>query len=197
VKKPSAMSPRSYLWSAGVLILVGTMLITFMYFEQATWYALHPPPSGWYTIFDQSFHGELSASNTSINIPLEADNRLEKLEFQEMYTNNTPITITIQNSNNETTFQLVNITAPQINGPYSVEIIGGLASLHTLTATVTITRETDDVQFRLRIIGKTFFAVSPAPPPYYLFISGYIIGSVLIILGFRILEQTTRRMYYD
>jgi hypothetical protein len=167
-----------------------------MYFEQTTWYALHPPPSGWYTTFDQSFHGELSASNTSINIQLEDDNRLELLELRELYTNNTPITITIQNTNNETIFQLVNITAPQNNGPYSVEIIGGLATEHTWTATVTITRETDDVQFRLRIIGKNFLAVSLVPPPYYRFISGYIIGFVLIILGFIILEQTTRRIYY-
>ena len=196
VKKPSVRNPRSYLWSAGVMIIVGTMLITFMYFEQATWYALHPPPSGWYTAFDQSFHGELSDSNTSINIPLELNYGVDLLELREMYTNNTPITIIIQNVNNETLFQLVNLTAPQYYGPYSVEIFGGVADERTHPTTVSISRETDDVQFRLRIIGKHFIAVIPSPPPYYLFIIGYIIGIVLIILGFIIFELTNRRIYY-
>jgi hypothetical protein len=168
-----------------------------MYFEQATWHALQPTPSGWFTTFDQSFHGALSASNTSIDIPLEVDYGLELLELRELYTNDTPITIIIRNVNNEPIFQLVNLTAPQDNGPHSIEIIGGLTNEYYHTATISITRETSDVQFRLRIILKHFVAVSPVPPPYYRFICGYIIGIVLIILGFIILELTTRRIYYN
>ncbi|MFX1577250.1 MAG: hypothetical protein ACFFCF_08745 [Promethearchaeota archaeon] len=193
MKNSKIMNPRSHLWFAGILILLGTMLITFTGIVQIYWWNLNPPPSGWIVESDQYYHGNLSASNSSVGIQFGALNSASAIEFREMYTNNTPITISLYNQPNDVIFQLVNLTAPQDQGPLYIEILGDGVSETPLN--VTIQRVTIDVQFRLRIIWKHFIAYSLAPPPYYLFIAGYILGGLLITTGFYLIEHTIRYLH--
>jgi hypothetical protein len=193
MKNPKIMSPRSHLWLAGILILLGAMLITFTGIVHIYWWDLNPPPPNWIVQSDQYYYGILSSSNSSVDIQFGALNSGSAIEFREMYTNNTPITISVFNQQNGFIFQLVNLTAPQDQGPRFIELLGAGDSEAPLN--VTIKRVTTDVRFELRILWKHFIAYSLAPPPYYLFIAGYILGGLLIATGFYFIEHTIRRIY--
>ncbi len=193
MKKPRIMSPRSYLWLAGILIGLGTMFIASTGIIQTYWWNLNPLPSNWFVESDQYYQGVLSASNSSVDIQFGFLDSWSAIELREMYTNDTPITITVHDEPTGLLFQLVNLTAPQDHGPHFVELIGG-GDIHA-PVNITIQRITTDVRFELRIIWKTFIAYSPAPPPYYLFIAGYILGGLLIATGFYLIEHTVRQLY--
>lgn len=169
------------------------MLITFTGIVQIYWWNLNPPPPNWLVESDQYYHGSLSASNSSVDIQFGALNSGSAIEFREMSTNNTPITISVYNQPNDLIFQLVNLTAPQDQGPSFIELLGAGNSEAPLN--VIIQRVTTDVQFELRIIWKHFVGYSLAPPPYYLFIAGYILGGLLIATGFYLIEHTIRQLY--
>ncbi|MFX1566648.1 MAG: hypothetical protein ACFFCH_11730 [Promethearchaeota archaeon] len=195
MKKHENISIRTHLWTAGILILLGTMLITFTSIVHTNWWNLNPLPSNWIVESDQYYHGVLSVSNASTDIEISFFTSPSAIELSEIYTNSTPITITIHSLSNGILFQLVNLSTPQDYGLPLVEVITEV-DIHE-SCTVTVQRVTTDVLFEFRLIWKSQILYTPAPRPDHFFIAFYILGGICITTGFFLIERTIRHFYKE
>jgi hypothetical protein len=115
------------------------------------------------------------------------------LSLWDLGTNDTPVTILVLDWNETVMLILPNITEMRYDGIEFVEIWGSLNQDYISDyAEVVVTREAADVVFELRIITMAMIMVTPLPEPIPTFLIGYIIGIVLIVGGFYLIERVIR-----
>ena len=191
MQKAHPTSPRFRLWMAGFLILAGTLIVVSTIWYQTDWYELQSD-SHWYTIADHSYSGVLSATNQSVVIPLAEVTPTAELRLTSLWSDYTPITITLRDWNDSIALQLFNYTAYR-PGLCEVAVRGGLAHpWYSGTPTLTIARVSTDVRFYLNLTIGDWTIPPPDPPLILVFMPGHVLGLAAICIGFVLLEDVLR-----
>jgi hypothetical protein len=176
---------------AGLLILAGTLIVVSTIWYQTDWYELQSG-SHWYTIADHSYWGLLSATNQSVVIPLAEVTPTAELRLTSLWSDYTPITITLRDWNDSIALQLFNYTAyrPSL---CEIAVRGGLAHpWHPGTPTLTLARVSTDVQFYLNLTIGDWTIPPPDPPLLLVFMPGHVLGLASICIGFVLMEGVLR-----
>jgi len=193
VHKARATSPRFRLWTAGFLILAGTLILVSTGWEQTCWGVLHPLPSDWSAISDRTYSGVLSEANQSVVVPLPELRSWALLTLNDFWTNDTPVTLLLRIWNDSVVLQLTNCTSGEGSHIIRLDLLGSLTPYdHAGIPTLTIARETGDAWFTIRVIIEVLAPVIPVLAPWYSFLIGYVVALSLICTGFTIIEDVLR-----
>jgi len=173
-----------------MLVLLGTAILVVTLYEDVFWWKLHPPGGGAFTISDKVYSGVLTASNSSVVIPIEEGTILTLMGLK---TNGTPISVIVMDGNGTELVRLVNISGMEQSGIDFIRVMGYLKWDGSGDyAQVMVVRESSDVEFELRIIAEGILYVTPVPEPIVWITAGYTTGMLLIIGGFYLIEQVIR-----
>jgi hypothetical protein len=191
MQKTHPTSPRFRLWLAGFLILAGTLIVTSTVWYQTNWYQ-RQSDSHYYIIADHSYWGVLSLANQSVVIRLLEVTPTAELRLTSLWSDYTPLTITLRDWNNSITLQLLNYTAYR-PGRCEIAVRGGLAHpWYSGTPTLTVARVSTDVQFYLNLTIGDWTIPLPDPPSILVFMPGHVLGLAGICIGFVVIEDVLR-----
>lgn len=188
VTKAQGVSPRGRLWIAATLILLGTAILVSTVWAQATW---SHPDSHWSTR-SRTYSGVLTAANQSAVILIDVAPS-EHLRLSQLWTNDTPVTITVRNWNGSVVLQLPNYTYNSEVEPIEFVVFGGLGHHYPDEfPTLEIARVTADVSFSLSLAIEVLIPMLPYLPPFGAWMLGYLLGAVLVTVGFITIERVLR-----